>query len=122
MDVKPEIPEYPSTIRCALCRVDITCTPNRYQLTSNRGLICSRCRDRFTEEDLIIISDLFFIYGGYFGKYPRRQFDLLSQLIEILEKQRSTSDLEVSNTQLLHQALLHGFTPSEFQDMVRAML
>ena len=113
---------YQNPIRCALCRADITHTSRRYQLTSNQGLICSHCRDRFAEEDLIIISDLCFIYGGYFGKYPRHQFDLLTRLIEILEKQRATADLEVSNTQLLHKALLRGVTPHGFQDMVRAML
>ena len=74
-----------NTVLCALCRADITYAPKRYQLTSNYGVICSRCRNRFTEKDLIIISDLFFIYGGYFGKLPRRSFDLLSQLIAILE-------------------------------------
>jgi len=111
-----------ATIRCALCRADITHSPKRFQLTSNYGLICVRCRNRFTEEDLIIIADLFFIYGGYFGKYPRHKFDLLSRMITILEKQRRPSDVEASNTQLLHQALLHGITPKEFHEMVRAMV
>jgi hypothetical protein len=122
MDVKPRQHNLGSAIRCAICRTDITHSPKRYQFTFTSGAICSRCRNRFNEEDLIIINNLFFVYGGYFGKYPRYQFDLLSQMIEILEKQKRTSSLEVSNTQLLHQALLHGITPHEFQEMVRAMI
>ncbi len=109
-------------IRCAICRGDISNHTNTYQSTVNYGIICSKCITMFKKEEIEIALNFFLLYGGYFGQYKQTEFSLIERLVELVEEEGEPFNFEITNMKLLHEALIHGITPREFNRSLEAFL
>ena len=104
-----------SQIKCSICRTDIKNMRAMYQSRVKIGVICKVCRERFSEDDLEMIVNLFFAFGGYFGQFNKSDFSMDEAILEFAEELRvkgSTFDLQ--NVKIWHKILTHGITPQEF--------
>ncbi|MFX1269829.1 MAG: hypothetical protein ACFFAK_17855 [Promethearchaeota archaeon] len=67
--------------------------------------------------------NLFNAYGGYFGKYKKLKSSVFKRLKELNEadmsKESISSASDEINLQLLHAALLFGFSPQEYFQGIR---
>jgi len=101
-------------IRCVICNTDIKKLNEVFQLSHKLGIICQNCVKIFSSEDIEIITYLFFIYGGYFGKFDQRTFSL-PKAIKSLTRQEFNAKKQIMiedlNERLVHKALLHGISP-----------
>ena len=105
-----------STIRCSICRAEIVDRSRLYQESKDLRVICGDCREKFTDEDLQVIPNLFVIYGGYFGMLKHELYsetDFVGDLVEELDAMEDIVDVEQVNRKMLHNALLHGLTPEQ---------
>ncbi len=102
------------TLKCAICHNDIKEHNHLYQSERNKSIVCPRCWKLFSKEDIELIIDLFFAYGGYFGKNHSSDFSLNEILKDLIQEPENKYDLEVLNIKLLHKALLCGITPEGF--------
>ncbi len=108
-------PKISNQIRCSICRVDIKDRHELYQSSLKIGVICKTCRDRFSEEDVEMIVNLFFAFGGYFGQFDKSEFsidDLVLEFAEQLDAGNSTFHLQ--NVKMWHKILTHGISPKDF--------
>ncbi len=102
-------------IKCSVCRVDIKERHKMYQTSLKLGVICKSCRKLFSDEDIEMIVNMFFAYGGYFGKYDKSEFsidDVIAEFAEQLSVGNTT--LHSQNVRMWHKVLTHGITPQEF--------
>lgn len=109
-------------IRCAICHSDIDNQTMFFQSTVNYGIICSKCIKLFKKDEIEIALNLFFLYGGYFGQYQRAEFSVIERLVEMVEGKGDSFNFEIINMKLLHEALIHGITPREFNRSLEAFL
>ncbi len=102
-------------IKCSICRVDIKDRHVMYQSSLKMGVICKSCRNKFTKEDIEMIVNMFFAFGGYFGQFDKSTFSIDDTILEFAEQlgtEKSTFHLQ--NVKMWHKILTHGFTPNEF--------
>ena len=102
-------------VKCSICRALIHDRHKMYQSSPKLGVICKSCRDRFSGDDIEMIVNLFFVYGGYFGQYAKSDFsidDVIVEFAEQLETKRGA--FHSGNVKMWHKALTHGITPEEF--------
>jgi hypothetical protein len=109
-------------IRCAICHSDIDNQTMVFQSTVNYGIICPKCIKLFKKEDIEIALNLFFLYGGYFGQYKRAEFSIIERLVALVEEEGESFNFEITNMKLLHEALIHGITPEEFNHSLEVFL
>jgi hypothetical protein len=109
-------------IRCAICHSDISNETKTFQSTVNYGIICPKCVEQFKKEEIEIALNLFLLYGGYFGQYKRADFSIIERLIELFEEEGESFNFEITNMKLLHEALIHGITPKEFNRSLELFL
>ena len=104
-----------SQIKCSICRADIKNLRAMYQSRLKMGVICKACQERFSEDDIEMIVNLFFAYGGYFGQFEKSEFsmdDTIGEIAEELDIGKST--FHEQNMKMMHKILTHGITPKEF--------
>ena len=107
-------------IRCCICRGVITSVEGVYQSPTNYALACKVCSSLFTQDDLEMMMGLFFLYGGYFGERASEFFNLEIVLDSIGESiPIDLNDIESINQRVMHNALLHGLGPSEFNKILK---
>ncbi len=114
-----------TTLKCTICRTDIKDNSSVYQSKNNYGIICGRCYQKFTEEDIELMLILFLTYGGYFGQLPKDQFSFFKTLKEIHNKTSindNSSQIVEINMRLLHKSLLHGLYPEQYQAKLRKLI
>lgn len=86
-----------------------------YQTSLKLGVICKSCRNRFPEEDIEMIVNMFFAYGGYFGKYDKSEFSIDDVIVGFAEQLDSREvNLHSANVRMWHKVLTHGIGPEEF--------
>ena len=86
-----------------------------YQTSLKLGVICRSCRKLFPEEDIEMIVNIFFAYGGYFGKYDKSEFSIDDVIVEFAEQlSLDNSKFHSQNVKMWHKVLIHGITPKEF--------
>lgn len=67
--------------------------------------------------------NLFYLYGGYFGKIKRDNFSLETILDSIGNEIPIEFDhLDTINQKVMHVALLHGLEPSEFNEILKSYM
>jgi len=104
-----------SGIKCSICRTDIKERHKMYQTRLKLGVICRSCRKRFSDEDIEMIVNIFFAFGGYFGKYDKSEFSIDDIIVEFAEQlSLGNANLHSQNIRMWHKVLTHGITPEEF--------
>ena len=102
-------------IKCSICRTDIKNLKAMYQYRVKLGVICSACRECFSEDDIEMIVNLFFAFGGYFGKFDKSEFSMDEAILEFAEELGvNKSPFHIQNIKIWHKVLTHGITPQEF--------
>ncbi len=110
------------TLKCAICHNDIKQDNHLYQSERNKSIVCPNCWKLFSKEDIELIIDLFFAYGGYFGKNDSSDFSVNEILKNLTQESESDLDLDQLNIKLLHKALLCGITPEDFVKKLNEIL
>ena len=104
-------------MKCNVCRVEVADRSQLYQVDRNLSVVCPDCYNKFSEEELGIMTDLFIAFGGYFGMLESEPF-LAEDIIEICIKESDSTDkpldIDQINTIILHKALLHGRTHKQY--------
>ena len=104
-----------SGIKCSICRTDIKERHKMYQSSLKLGVVCRSCRKRFSDEDIEMIVNLFFVFGGYFGKFNKSEFSIDNVIVEFAEQlDNAELNLHSANVRMWHKILTHGITPGEF--------
>ena len=104
-------------IICDICHEPIKYRASYYDSGVNFGVICDICYKRFPDADIQLMRNLFNAYGGYFGKYKKLKasvYKRIKELLNVSDGTNSFSSANQINLQLLHAALLFGFTPKEY--------
>lgn len=86
-----------------------------YQTSLKLGVICRSCRKCFSDEDIEMIVNLFFAFGGYFGKFDKSEFYIDEVIVEFADQLENREiNLHSANVKMWHKVLTHGITPQEF--------
>jgi len=86
-----------------------------YQTSLKLGVICRSCRNRFSDEDIEMIVNIFFAFGGYFGKFDKSEFSIEDVIVEFAEQlDNKELNLHSANVRMWHKVLTQGITPKEF--------
>ena len=102
-------------IKCSICRADIKDRHTLYQSSLKLGVICKICQEQFSEDDIEMILNMFFAFGGYFGQFDKSEFSLDETIVEFAEQlDTSKSTFHLQNVKMWHKILTHGIAPKEF--------
>jgi len=86
-----------------------------YQTSLKLGVICRMCRQRFSDEDIEMIINMFFAFGGFFGARDRSKFSIEDTILEFAKNlDKEKFDFHSQNIRMWHKVLTHGITPKEF--------
>ena len=86
-----------------------------YQTSLKLGVICGSCRKLFSEEDIEMIVNIFFAFGGYFGEFDKSEFSIDDVIVEFAEQLEAKEiNLHSANVKMWHKVLTHGIAPEEF--------
>ena len=105
---------------CCICKNPIREQERVYQTALHYGLVCSSCEQRFSNEDLDFIANLFAAFGGYFGKLPRESFSI-DNLCADIAKGGMDNFLEMQ-VKIFHNGLLYGVPPKEVEQIIKQYL
>lgn len=115
---KPHDFDTNSIVICSVCHSNITDLVGVYQSPVNFAVVCRQCLSRFTQNDIEMMIGLFFLYGGFFGKLKNRTFSL-DEVLSSLEMPINKEEVEEMNQRLMHQALIHGLKPFQFNQKLQ---
>ena len=108
-------PKVTSKIKCSICRADIKERHKVYQSSLKLGVICNLCRQRFTDEDIEMIINMFFAFGGYFGARDKSKFSINDIILEFaINLDEGKVNFHSQNIKMWHKVLTHGITPQQF--------
>ena len=111
------------SIKCSICRSAIKDLRTMYQSRLKLGVICKACRVRFSEDDIEMIVNLFFAFGGYFGQFDKSDFSMDEAIFEFAEKlSAGNSTFHAQNVKMWHKILTHGITPKEFLEELAVLV
>ena len=97
---------------CGICSHAIS-DKSIYQSDPSLPIICSPCHENFTNEEVFLMTNLFAIYGGYFGQKKSTEFSFIDSLKTFYKDQFNTQDFDELNALVYHNALLHGISLRE---------
>ncbi|MFX0058322.1 MAG: hypothetical protein ACFE85_13345 [Candidatus Hodarchaeota archaeon] len=104
-------------VNCDICKEEIKYRALFYESGINSGVLCESCHKKFQESEIELMMNLFNVYGGYFGKFKKLKTSVYKRLKEQGEGtigKGEFSNADKINLELLHKALLFGFSPKEF--------
>ena len=108
-------PKVSSKLKCSICRADIKDRHKVYQSNLKLGIICNMCRQRFSDEDIEMIVNMFFAFGEFFGARDRSKFSINNIILEFaINIDEGKVNFHSQNIKMWHQVLTHGITPKEF--------
>jgi len=108
-------PKVSSKLKCSICRADIKDRDKAYQSRLKLGIICELCKQRFSDEDIEMITNLFFAFGEYFGAHDRSKFSIKDVIIEFaIVLNEGKANFHSQNVKMWHKVLTYGITPREF--------
>ena len=62
-----------------------------------------------------MIVNMFFAFGGYFGKFDKSEFSIDDIIIEFAEQLNAgNTTIHSQNIKMWHKVLTYGITPQEF--------
>ena len=110
-------------IKCTICRSVIRDRHVMYQSSLKLGVICKFCRRRFSEDDIEMMVDLFFAFGGYFGQFDKSEFSMDDTIMEFAEELGArNSTFHTQHVIMWHKILTHGITPKEFLEELSGLV
>jgi len=115
---RPRDSDTNSIVICSVCHSNITDLVGVYQSPTNYAVVCKQCLTRFTQNDIEMMIGLFFLYGGYFGKLKNRTFSL-DEALSNMEMPLNKEEVEEMNQKLMHNALIHGLEPFQFNQKLQ---
>lgn len=93
-----------------------------YQSRVKLGVICKDCRARFSEDDIEMIVNLFFAFGGYFGQFDKSEFSMNEAILEFAERLSvGNSTFHEQNVKMWHKILTYGIAPKEFLEKLSVL-
>ena len=102
-------------IKCSICRADIKERHKVYQSSLKIGIVCNLCRQRFSDEDIEMIINLFFAFGEFFGARDRSKFSIEDTILEFAKNlDEGKVNFHSQNVRMWHKVLTYGITPEEF--------
>jgi hypothetical protein len=108
-------PKVSNELKCSVCRADIKDRDKIYQTSLKFGIICDICKQRFSDEDIEMIIDMFIAFGEYFGARDRSKFSVKDIIVEFaIDLNEGKADFHSQNIKMWHKVLTHGITPKEF--------
>ena len=108
-------PKVSSKLKCSICRADIKDRHKVYQSSLKLGIICDICRQRFSDEDIEMIVNMFFAFGEYFGARDRSKFSINDIILEFaINLDGGKVNFHSQNIKMWHKVLTYGITPKEF--------
>ncbi len=124
-DSRHDFNESTRILTCAACRNEFSTVLGSVQSKQFFWVACDDCAEKFSEEDLELMVNMFIAYGGYFGEFKSSNFSLkefLTELTNDLKIKRANASLNALNVLLLHKCLLHGITPKQFIYEIKKLL
>jgi len=113
--IKAPKPKVSSQLKCSICRADIKHRHKVYQCSLKLGIICNLCRQRFSDEDIEMIINIFFAFGEFFGARDRSKFSFDNTILEFAKNlDKGKANFHSQNIKMWHKVLTHGITPKEF--------
>lgn len=108
-------PKVSSKLKCSICRADLKDRNKVYQSSLKLGIICNMCRQRFSDEEIEMIINMFFAFGEYFGARDRSKFSINDIILEFaIRLDEGKVSFHSQNIKMWHKVLTHGITPKEF--------
>jgi hypothetical protein len=110
-----------NSLKCAICHADIKDNSSIYQSKLNFGIICANCLKIFSLQDIELISNIFLVYGGFYGQYEKTNISIDNLFYDLLIKlghKEGELDINEINVKLLHHLLLFGFTPEDYLNLL----
>ncbi|MHA2393065.1 MAG: hypothetical protein ACXAEX_14080 [Promethearchaeota archaeon] len=110
---------------CGICHEEISQGATFYEEVFHFGVICPDCYANNSIEDIELIANMLNAFGGYFGKLRDQHFpmnEMLKCFLNVIQNKKGILSSEEIQIKLLHCALLHGFTPQEFNDLDEDLL
>ena len=102
---------------CIICNSYLGYESKDNNLVQELKFVCNNCNQRYSNEEIRVMTGLFRRYGGFFGKLKDQKVDIrqiATDLIERLKIIKDSSKLFEINEDALHTALLHGYNPKDF--------
>lgn len=109
-------------IKCGICRNEFKKGARIYQKGLSFGVVCEECYKNNSSEDLELMANLFMAYGGYFGIRKESDYSLYKVLKTLTSGDNGNGSIIELNINFLHQALLHGISPSQFRQGLKLLL
>ncbi|MFX1325590.1 MAG: hypothetical protein ACFE8N_11585 [Promethearchaeota archaeon] len=110
---------------CDICYKEISQGATIYEEGFQYRVICSECFTNNSKEDIELIANMLVAFGGYFGKLRDPDFpenEMFKCFLKVIENKKGILSPEELRIKLLHCALLHGFTPQEFNNLDEDLL
>jgi len=107
--------------KCGICHNDIP-EKSIHQFEPSLPIICNTCHENFTDEEAFLMTNLFVIYGGYFGQKRSTEFSFIDSLKTSYKDKFSKQDFDELNAQVYHVALLHGISLQECSIKLKSFL
>ena len=108
-------PKVSSKLKCSICRTDIKERNKIYQSSLKLGIVCNICRQRFTDEEIEMMINMFFAFGEYFGARDKSKFSIEDIILEFaIDLNEGKANFHSQNVKMWHKVLSHGITPKEF--------
>lgn len=112
-----EIKENRSFVKCSICKQEILGKHRFIELAMNYGVICPECDNKFNEDEIELISNLFTAYGGYFGSKKsiteNSTHQIMKKILNLYNVSGKNIEINALDIKILHQALLHGISPRQ---------
>jgi len=109
-------------IKCGICRKEFRKGASIYKKGLSFGVVCEECYNNNSSDDLELMANLFMAFGGYFGMRKDSDYSLYKALKTLTSGNNANGSIIELNINLLHQALLHGVSPSQFRQGLKLLL
>ena len=107
---------------CIICNSYLGNELKDHNLGQELEFICKNCLQKFSDEEIQIITHVLRKYGGFFGKLKEKKVEIRQIATDLIKRLRGIKDFSILfeiNENYLHYALLHGYTPQDFIEQLK---